>query len=90
MAQPTLAQLGAAIRDVRSQRSLTIEALADEAELHAVSISRIEAGEQNLTWTALAGIASALDVDMLELVRLATDAPSNGAGQARGKWGGAG
>jgi transcriptional regulator with XRE-family HTH domain len=80
VAQPTLAQLGAAIRDVRTNRSLTIEALANEAELHPVSISRIEAGEQNLTWTALAGIATALDVELLELVRLAAGAPGNGGG----------
>jgi len=69
--QPTLAQLGAAIRELRTQRSLTIETLAHEAHLHTVSISRIETGQQNLTWLALSGIAAALDVEILELVRLA-------------------
>jgi transcriptional regulator with XRE-family HTH domain len=77
--QPTLAQLGAAIRELRTQRSLTLETLAHEAHLHPVSISRIEAGDQNLTWLALSGIAAALDVEILELVRLAlAKAPTPG------------
>lgn len=71
--QPTLAQLGAAIRELREARALTIEGLAEEAKLHTVSISRIEAGGQNPTWTALSGIASALDVEIVDLVRRATD-----------------
>lgn len=71
VSQPTLAQMGAAIRELRLQRSLTIEALADEAKLHTVSISRIEIGEQNMTWIALGRICRALDVEILDLVRLA-------------------
>lgn len=76
MPQPTLAQLGAAIRDLRHQRALTIEALATEAGLHTVSISRIETGNQNPTWIALCGIAEALEVSVLELIRLAEDKPA--------------
>jgi transcriptional regulator with XRE-family HTH domain len=55
---------------------LSIEALADEAGLHSVSVSRIEAGKQNPTWIALVGLATALDVELLDLVRLATEQPS--------------
>lgn len=77
MPQPTLAQLGTVIRELRKQRSLTIEALAHEADLHTVSISRIEAGEQNVTWTALGSIATALDVGVLELVRMAANVESH-------------
>ena len=73
MPQPTLAQIGAAIRNVRESRGLSIEALAGEADLHTVSISRIEGGTQNLTWLALSNLADALGVDIIELVRLATD-----------------
>lgn len=80
MPQPTLAQLGAVIRELRQQRSLTIEALAREADLHTVSISRIEAGGQNVTWTALGSIATALDIEVLELVRRARSAPVADAG----------
>jgi transcriptional regulator with XRE-family HTH domain len=73
--QPTLAQLGAAIRDLRERRELSIEALAAEADLHTVSVSRIEGGAQNLTWHALSNLADALDVEMIDLVRLAADQP---------------
>lgn len=75
MPQPTLTQLGAAIRSLREGRELSIEALAAEADLHTVSVSRIEGGAQNLTWQALSSLADALDVEMIELVRLASDQP---------------
>jgi transcriptional regulator with XRE-family HTH domain len=71
--QPTLAQLGTAIRSLREKRELTHEDLAHEAGFHRVSISRIERGEQNLTWIALGNLATALDVEPLDLVRLATE-----------------
>lgn len=73
MPQPTLAQIGAAIRSLRERRGLSIEALAGEADLHTVSVSRIEGGTQNLTWEALTSLADALDVDAIELVQLAGD-----------------
>ena len=76
MPQPTLAQLGAAIRSLREDRDLSIEALAGEADLHTVSVSRIEGGKQNLTWIALANLATALDVEMVDLVRLAAKQPA--------------
>jgi transcriptional regulator with XRE-family HTH domain len=71
--KPTLAQLGAAIRALREERSLSIEALASEAELHTVSVSRIENGKQNLTWMALSSLAAVLEVEILDLVQLATE-----------------
>lgn len=73
MPQPTIAQLGAAIRVLRKGRSLSIEALAGEAELHTTSVSRIESGKQNLTWKALSSIAAVLDVEIIDLVRLAIE-----------------
>jgi len=69
--QPSLDQLGAAIRSLREQRGLSIEALAHESELHTMSVSRIEHGKQNPSWLALSRIADVLDVELLELVRLA-------------------
>lgn len=74
--QPTLAHIGAAIRSVREERGLSIEALAGEADLHTVSVSRIEGGTQNLTWEALTSLADALDVQVIDLVRLADDQSS--------------
>jgi transcriptional regulator with XRE-family HTH domain len=71
--QPTLDQLGAAIRKLREDCGLSIEALAHEADLHTLSISRIERGKQNPSWMALSRIADVLKVEMLDLVRLAAD-----------------
>jgi len=73
--QPTLAQLGAAIRSLRQGRELSIEALAADADLHTVSVSRIEGGKQNPSWLALTSLASALDVEVVDLVRLAAEQP---------------
>ena len=77
MPQPTLPQLGAAIRSLRAQRGLSIEALAGETGLHTVSVSRIENGKQNLTWLALDGFATALDVEIIDLVHLAIEQPDS-------------
>jgi transcriptional regulator with XRE-family HTH domain len=74
--QPTLTQLGAAIRSLREKRELSIEALAAKADLHTVSISRIEGGKQNPTWIALANLADALGIEMADLVALATKQPA--------------
>lgn len=76
MPQPTLAQLGTAIRSLREERELTHEDLAHAMGFHRVSISRVERGEQNLTWIALGNLATALDVELLDLVRLATEQPT--------------
>lgn len=77
MPQPTLAQLGAAIRSLREGRGLSIEALAHESDLHTMSVSRIERGKQNPSWLALARIADVLDVELLDLVRLAGEQTSS-------------
>jgi transcriptional regulator with XRE-family HTH domain len=77
MPQPTLSQLGAAIRSLRGVRELSIEALADEAGLHWASVSRIEKGKQNPSWTILSSLATALDVEMVELVRRAAEQPAS-------------
>jgi len=70
--QPTLDQLGAAIRKLREDRGLSIETLAHESNLHTQSVSRIERGKQNPTWTALSSLADVLGVELLDLVQLAS------------------
>jgi transcriptional regulator with XRE-family HTH domain len=77
MSQPTLAQLGTAIRSLRVEHGLTIEALAEKAGLHWTSIARIEKGGQNPTWTALTRMAAGLDLDLVELVQIAAEQPSD-------------
>jgi transcriptional regulator with XRE-family HTH domain len=68
-APPTSAQLGAAIRLLREQRKITIEALAIEAEVHWTYLSIIERGKGNPSWDVLRRLAVALEVEILELVR---------------------
>jgi transcriptional regulator with XRE-family HTH domain len=55
---------------------MSIEALAGEAEIHWTYLSGIENGKRNPSWDVLCRIASALDIEILELVRLAGDQPS--------------
>ena len=73
MPQPTSAQLGAAIRRLRSSRDLSIEDLAAAAEIHWTSVSRIENGRQNPGWEAVAKLAAALEVEIADLARLAAE-----------------
>ena len=77
MPQPTLDQLGAAIRQLREDRELSIETLAHESGLHTISVSRIERGKQNPTWMALLSLADVLDVELIDLVRLAANQPGS-------------
>lgn len=74
MPQPTLAQLGNAVRSIREERGISSEALAHEAGLHRFSIYRIETGNQNPSWNSLCKIATVLDVELIEIARRATEA----------------
>jgi transcriptional regulator with XRE-family HTH domain len=56
---------------------LTIEDLAGEANLHTVSLSRIENGRRNVTWMALSSLAAGLEVEIINLVHLATEQQSH-------------
>jgi transcriptional regulator with XRE-family HTH domain len=68
---PTRTQLGRAIRQLRHERSLTIEALADRAAMHPTYLSGIERGRYNPSWTKLCGLAVALDVELSHIVHAA-------------------
>jgi transcriptional regulator with XRE-family HTH domain len=59
--------LGRAIRRLRWDRDLTIEALAFAAEMHPTYLSGIERGVRNPTFGKLLGIADALEVSMSSL-----------------------
>jgi len=55
------AQVGRAIEQLRTERSLTIEQVATKTDLSAEQLARIEDGERDPTWTAFYRIAVALD-----------------------------
>jgi transcriptional regulator with XRE-family HTH domain len=62
--------LGARIRELRLQREMSQEDLANEADIPLSQIGRIERGENNPTISSLYVIAVALNVDLKQLVDL--------------------
>ena len=59
---PEMVVLGARLREMRLERELTQEALADAAGLHWTYIGQIERGERNLTAKNVLRLERGLDV----------------------------
>lgn len=59
--------LGRAIRELRTERTLTQRQLADAADVNETWISHIEAGRTNPAWGTVVRIAAALGVSVSEL-----------------------
>jgi transcriptional regulator with XRE-family HTH domain len=74
---PSPAQLGAAIRRLRTKQRLTLETLASSAGIHTTYLSGIERGRRNPTWRVIGCLAHALGVDVSELARQAEDLAGN-------------
>jgi transcriptional regulator with XRE-family HTH domain len=68
-----LRALGHAIRQVREDRNLSQERLAELAGLHRTYVSSVEQGRRNLSAENIHKIAKALGVSMTELVQLCED-----------------
>jgi len=60
--------VGIRIRELRNQRGISQEELANEAEVPLSQIGRIERGENNPTISTLYVLAQALDVELKELI----------------------
>jgi transcriptional regulator with XRE-family HTH domain len=67
MPASALELLGRKIREVRLERALTQERLAELCEMHHNHISSVERGITNPTFMALLRIARALDVSLNDL-----------------------
>jgi transcriptional regulator with XRE-family HTH domain len=65
--------LGSAIRQVREDRGLSQERLAELADLHRTYVSSVELGRRNISFENIYRIANALGVSMTELVQLCED-----------------
>jgi transcriptional regulator with XRE-family HTH domain len=78
---PTAAQLGAAIRELRTRRHLSIEDLAGVADLHVTYLSRIERGHCSPGWEKIRSLAEAFEIETSALVRLAETLAQAGASQ---------
>ena len=71
MPAPTPAQLGVVIRGLRTDRGLSLEALAANAGIHTTYLSGIELGRRNPTWEVIGSLAVALGVGISEIALLA-------------------
>jgi transcriptional regulator with XRE-family HTH domain len=59
--------LGAAIRELRVERGLSQETLAEKADIHPTWVSHLESGRKNPAWGTVERIAGALNVPVSEL-----------------------
>lgn len=63
--------LGKAIRQLREERGMTQEALAQEAGITVGHMSMLERGHSNPTWATVKAIASALGMTVATLAQAA-------------------
>jgi transcriptional regulator with XRE-family HTH domain len=56
------------VRELRRERGLTLEALAERSGVSRAMISKVERGEKNPTLVVVAKVAEGLDVDLSRLV----------------------
>jgi len=62
-----LVKFGKKIREVRAERGLSQEALADIANIHRTYIGMVERAEKNITLLNIQKLAKALKIDIKEL-----------------------
>jgi transcriptional regulator with XRE-family HTH domain len=67
MSLSVLIKFGEKIRQLRKEKNLSQEELADRAKLHRTYIGMIERAEKNITLTNIQKLATALDVDINQL-----------------------
>ena len=63
-----LIAFGNKVRELRKEKGISQEELADRAGLHRTYIGMIERAEKNITLTNIEKIAKALDVSISELM----------------------
>jgi transcriptional regulator with XRE-family HTH domain len=63
--------LGAVVRELRTEKGVSLEALAGEAGITKNMLSLIERGEGNPSWSTVEGIAAALGIAVSQLARRA-------------------
>lgn len=66
---PAMGDLGRAIRGLRRERRVSIEALAFAASVHPTYLSAIERGLRNPSWRVLCALAGALQIQVADLAQ---------------------
>ncbi len=67
MKKAILVKFGKKIREVRENRGLSQEALADIANVHRTYIGMVERAEKNITLLNIQKLSKALKIDIKEL-----------------------
>ena len=65
--QAVMKKLGIRVRQLRDERDISQEKLAELAQIHRTYISSIERGQQNISLTILIRLADSLDVSLESL-----------------------
>ena len=68
MKDPRLIAFGDKVRQIRKEKGLSQEALADLAGIDRSYMGHIERGDQNITLTNIYQIADALEVPVINLI----------------------
>ena len=68
MKDPRLIAFGEKVRQIRKEKGLSQEALADLAGIDRSYMGHIERGAQNITLTKIHQIADALEVPVINLI----------------------
>lgn len=68
MAADVKVRFGERLREVRREKGISQERLAELADLHRTYVSSVERGERNVTITTIEKLAAALGVPMTELM----------------------
>jgi transcriptional regulator with XRE-family HTH domain len=67
--EATLRDLGRRVAELRVERKLTQEQLAEEARVSLKYVQRVEAGRENLTVRSLVRLAGLFEVGIVQLFR---------------------
>jgi transcriptional regulator with XRE-family HTH domain len=62
-------KLGVRIKKLRTEKGLSQEGLAFEADLHRTYISHVERGSRNITIQGLCKIAKGLEIEPFEILK---------------------
>lgn len=70
MKEPILVQFGQKVRKARLKKGLSQEELAEKAGVHRTYIGMIERAEKNITLLNIEKLAKALDISIVDLLKI--------------------
>lgn len=64
-----LKQFGLRVKQIRKEKNLSQEELAEKAKVHRTYIGMIERGEKNITLTNIKKLSNGLEISIFELFK---------------------